>query len=500
MIERETKLAAPPGFRLPALDEVVEGSTAETLPVERLSAAYHDTADLRLIRAGVTLRYRKPEGWTLKLPVASENGSAVVRDEVSMAGRERSVPEQAVDLVRALTRTEPLVTVAKIRTTRRGTRLATAEGEHLATVTDDEVSVMDGARVGARFREIEVELAPELGRGRGDDVMEAVVARLRSAGAGEAVGVPKLVRALGPRAVGAPDIEVPDLGKAPTAADAVRRALAASVARLIEHDPVVRVGEDPEGVHQARVATRRLRSDLRTFASLLDPGWAGPLRDDLRSLGAVLGEVRDADVLLAELRGRVADLPEQDRRVGERLVQGLERGREAARERLLTEMRSERYLALLDRLVEAARSPRVLEEEGGEPADEVLPDLVVRPWRHLRRVVEALPDEPTDEELHEVRIRAKRTRYAAEAAAPVVGREAAAFAKAVAGLQEVLGEHQDAVVAGTWLRDAGARAGSRGAFVAGTLAGVERARAAAAREAWPRAWRRASRKRLRSWM
>jgi CHAD domain-containing protein len=359
---------------------------------------------------------------------------------------------------------------------------------------------MDGARVGERFREIEVELAPELGKGRGDDVMDAVVTRLRSAGAGEAIGVPKLVRALGPRSVGAPDVEVPDLGKAPTAAEAVRRAIAASVTRLIEHDPIVRVGEDPEGVHQARVATRRLRSDLRTFASLLEPEWVGALRDDLRSLGAVLGEVRDGDVLLEELRSRVADLPEQDRRVGERLVQGLERGRDAARERLLAEMRSDTYLSLLDRLVEAARSPLVLEEEAGKPAEDVLPELVVRPWRHLKRVVEALPDEPSDEDLHEIRIRAKRTRYAAEAAAPVVGRDAAAFAKAVAGLQEVLGEHQDAVVAGAWLRDAGARAGSRGAFVAGTLAGVERARAAAARAAWPKAWRRASRKRLRSWM
>src|SRR5438105_15341635 len=87
-------------------------------------------------------------------------------------------------------------------------------------------------------------------------------------------------------------------------ATVIRDALDASVQRLLLADPIARVGEDPEGVHQARVATRRLRSDLRTFAPLLDPAWVTSLRDELRWLGAELGGAREAEVLLGHLRNR----------------------------------------------------------------------------------------------------------------------------------------------------------------------------------------------------
>jgi CHAD domain-containing protein len=112
--------------------------------------------------------------------------------------------------------------------------------------------------------------------------------------------------------------------------------------------------------------------------------------------------------------------------------------------------------------------------------------------------VSALSPDSPDEELHHTRILAKRARYAAEAAAPVVGQEAQRFAKAAAGLQTVLGEHQDAVVAQGWLRaNAG---GGRRALAAGQLLARESARAAAARADWPRAWKLLNRKKLRAWL
>ncbi len=88
------------------------------------------------------------------------------------------------------------------------------------------------------------------------------------------------------------------LGKKPSAADLVRQAISAAVDRIMRHDPGVRIGDDPEDVHQARVGTRRLRSDLRTFSSLLDEEWLASLRDELRWLAGALGEVRDDDVLI----------------------------------------------------------------------------------------------------------------------------------------------------------------------------------------------------------
>ena len=77
-----------------------------------------------------------------------------------------------------------------------------------------------------------------------------------------------------------------------------------------------------------------------------------------------------------------------------------------------------------------------------------LGDLVATPWKKLRDAVQDLDDDPPDEDLHAVRIRAKRARYAAEAVAPAIGKAAKRFASAVADVQEVLGNHQDAVVAG----------------------------------------------------
>jgi CHAD domain-containing protein len=113
--------------------------------------------------------------------------------------------------------------------------------------------------------------------------------------------------------------------------------------------------------------------------------------------------------------------------------------------------------------------------------------------------VKALPTDPPDADLHQIRILAKRARYAAEAAGPLAGKKASAFAGALAGLQTVLGDHQDAVVAEAWLRTA--TAGPDGvSLAAGELIAMQRAEAAASRKRWPKAWDRASEKKLRSWL
>jgi CHAD domain-containing protein len=287
------------------------------------------------------------------------------------------------------------------------------------------------------------------------------------------------------------------LGRTPTAAEVIRRAVAASVARLVRHDPVVRAGEDPEGVHQARVATRRMRSDLRTFAPLVEHGWAQRLRDELRDLAALLGTVRDADVLTGRLREAIATLAPPSAAAAQAFLDDLAAHREEARARLLQAMDDRRYAQLLADLAAAAAQPALLPEAEG-PAVELLPPLAAGPWRRLRRRVGRLGKSPADAELHEVRILAKRARYAAEAVAPAAGEAVSSFARAIAGLQDVLGEHQDAVVAEEWLRGAAGRH-PEAAFAAGELAATERARASAAREAWLPAWQVVERRRPRGW-
>jgi CHAD domain-containing protein len=192
--------------------------------------------------------------------------------------------------------------------------------------------------------------------------------------------------------------------------------------------------EDPEAVHQARVATRRLRSDLRTFRDVLEPAWSTPLRHELKWLGSLLGAVRDAEVLRDRLRAREALLADADRRALRRLLSELERKRAEAREKLLSAMREPRYVSLLDALVEAAQTPAVLKEIAAAPAGSALRDTLEGPWKHMRTAIEHVRQDETDETLHAARIRAKRVRYGAEAVAPVFGKRARAFAKAAEAL------------------------------------------------------------------
>jgi CHAD domain-containing protein len=495
--EREVKLAVPEGFQLPPLTDpgakVFEG-TPETL---ELDARYFDTTDLRLARAGALLRHRNDEGWTVKLPARADDDRALVRDEHHFDGDDSAPPDAALDLVQALLRTATVKPVARLRTVRRRIPVNGPDGVPVAEVVDDHVEVVEGATYEQSFREVEVEFTDAATK----DQRTALLARLRSAYAGAVDPTPKIVRALGPRATAAADVEIPPVGKGSRLETVVQAAIASCVVKIVAHDPGVRLGGDPEDVHQARVATRRLRSHLRTFRSLIDAPWANDLRDELRWLADVLGAVRDADVLLERLERKVTLLPLVDQPSAEKLLDQLRSDLGRRREQLMTGLRSERYLSLLDRLVLAARQPRLLLRIDDKPDADVLRELVRLPWEALEDAVGALADDAPDAALHEIRIDVKRARYAAEAVEPAFGKPARAFARAMTDLQDVLGEHQDAAIAAEWLRAAaGPTNDGPVTFAAGQLAGLERHEALSARRAWPAAWKQASRKRLREWM
>jgi CHAD domain-containing protein len=492
MPARELRLSSPPGFRFPALSTLDDGARALDAREEQFQTIEFDTGDLRVARGGARVRHHSVDGWVVEL---TEGDPSAARPLLTIPGDVGPPPDRVVDLVTALTRGEPLQPAAKLRTLRRRIPLVDDTGAAVGELVEDEVSVLEGVHLAARYRELRVAVAA----GAPDGLADSLAARLQAAGAGPADSTPPIVRALGWRALDPPDVAPAAVGGDASAGEAVQAALAASVARLLRHDPGVRIGDDPEDVHQARVAVRRLRSDLRTFRGLLAADWNATLRDELRWLGAELGTVRDTEVLTERLQGRLEALPVEDRAGAAPLLAHLRERWDACRAELLTALRSPRYVQLLDRLVLAAREPALL-PEAAEPAAAVLPSLVAGPWRHLRDAVEGLGDEPADEALHEIRIRAKRCRYAAEAVAPVVGKPAREFARAIAAVQEVLGEHQDAVVAEHWLRAVAGTADASESFVAGELTALERAAAARARDEWWDVWRDARRKRLRSWL
>ena len=496
--EREFKFAVPDGWGMPPLDEYC---AVRDDGVVQQTATYYDTDDLRLTRAGASLRFRDDDGWTVKLPVNDHARGALVRAEHVFGGSPGTPPSGALELLAARIRTARLAPVARLRTVRRSVTLRSIStsgepvGDLIGVLTDDQCTVLEG-RVTGRFREVELELAEHAS----DDAADAISAHLRAHAASDADPAPKIARALGSAAADPSDVGTYPVPQPATVDAVIRHALSDAVLKLVTNDPIVRIGADIEGVHQARVATRRLRSHLRTFRTLLDPEWAEQLRAELGWLGAELGAVRDADVLLERLEARIAALDPEDRTAAAPLLDRLLRQQAAAREVLLDGLRSPRYLELLDRLVDAAHRPRVVMRIGASDED-TLRSLVRRPWRQLRDAVDELPDPAPDPALHAIRIRAKRARYATEVVAPAFGRPARDFAKALTNVQDVLGEHQDAVVAGAWLRaNALALTDPRAAYAAGELGAAERAAADASRAAWPDAWRAVARKRLRSWL
>jgi CHAD domain-containing protein len=258
--------------------------------------------------------------------------------------------------------------------------------------------------------------------------------------------------------------------------DALQRVLRDYAQELADRERGARLGVDPEELHKQRVATRRLRSLLRsTRPQLADPQRARWLRDELRWLGALLGEVRDRDVQIDYLIGELGTIEEAAAFGG--ILELLDGEREEAKKTLRAAFDSPRYRMLVREL---DRPPGLREGERLETAAEA-------EYERLRRAVKRLGREPKDDELHRVRIRAKRARYATEA----IGGRSGVVARAKE-LQDVLGEHQDATVAEERIRElvAQVRGTGRTALAAGRLIERQRARRVASRAAWPKAWKR----------
>jgi len=450
-IEYERKLDAPVGFTLPELG----GSPLEP---RLFTSVYYDTPSGSLAASGITLRRRTEHGralWQLKLP------SDDARLELELEGGPARIPDKFLDLLFAHLRHGGLEKVAELRTRRRGELVA--RNGATAEVTVDEVAVMDARRVSDRFVEVEIELRTgEPGH------VDVLASELSSAGAEPGSGVSKLARALG---------REPYEGRGETPFEKLRVRLRAQLRQIERHDPGTRLGQESESLHDMRVAVRRLRALLRTGRPLVLTD-SQELDARLRELGAALGEVRDLDVFLHRLRVESAEIGEPDAAHAKSLLAVLSRERTNARRQLLTFLRSDAYLTLLDDTAAAIGS---LEPTYAGPS---LDDLTAHAARKLRKAVRAFPAEPSDIELHAVRKKVKRTRYAAELA----GR--GKIVRRAKALQDVLGEHQDAVVASHRLRELATNAPGERAIAAGRLIEREAKHRAAARAQWPKAWKK----------
>jgi CHAD domain-containing protein len=492
MREKEAKFELEESSELPAPGTLVKGLGEYSVDEIRQNADYYDTVDLRLTRAGASLRFRSDDGWTVKLP--KQQHGLLERDEFVLGFSDPgSPPAEAVSLVRALTRSRPLNRIATVRTDRREVRIEDSKGRAVGLIDDDRVRTTAPGALARSFHEVEFEIAD----GADSGLVAKVITRLRDAGARPNRQRPKIVRALGKPARRAPDVEPGDpLGRTSTPADLAQSCLANSVHRLVTHDPVVRTDSDPEGVHKARVATRRLRSDLRTLRPVLQTARTEPLRKELKWLGESLGSVRDADVLQGLLASKLAVLPAACGDDAAQIEKELERQRATELANLGRALDSSRYLAVLDELVSVVHEPP-LDWSRRDPTRTdaaVVKKVANKQWKRFRKAVDRLPRDPSDQELHEVRKRAKQARYAFEAAAPIIGKSARRLSKRLSDLQDHLGALQDAVMAADWLHEAALRVGgASNGYVAGRIAQAFDTDRRDLRRSWKKEWKRARR-------
>jgi CHAD domain-containing protein len=288
-----------------------------------------------------------------------------------------------------------------------------------------------------------------------------------------------------------------------TAGAVVYAYLADQVAVILRRDAEVRRGE-PDAVHKSRVATRRLRSSLSTFRPLFDREITDPIRAELKWLAGSLGRVRDIEVQRAHLLEAVAAEP-PDLVMGpvqSRIEVELGSDLRVAREKLLEDLESARYFRLLDTLDDLIARPPFNDHADAKPRA-VLDKRVRAATRRLRGLVRGGPLHGSSEDhwLHEIRKAAKRVRYAAEAAASVLGRRAALLAADAEQMQETLGAHQDSVGTRSTLRGIAVRSHLDGenAFTTGRLHALEQARAKDSRDDFLRAWSSDYARRLKDW-
>ncbi|MFG2457984.1 CHAD domain-containing protein [Streptomyces sp. NPDC048523] len=471
---------------LPDLTKVAGVETVVDKGVARLDATYYDTPDERLMASSITLRRRtggSDAGWHLKFPV-----SEGVRDEIR-APLSDTLPDELAALVRSRVRDVEVLPVVRLRSDRDVRHLLDAEGRLLAEASVDTVHAerLSGGVGETQWTEIEVELAD----GGDPAFLDKVDKRLRKAGVRPSGSSSKLARAL---AETAPKKKSPVTGDPVTAGDHVLAYVRAQRNAIVELDPAVRQDAE-DSVHGMRVATRRLRSTLKSYGEVLDRAVTDPIGDELKWLAGELGVDRDREVLAERLSAALDEVPGAlvSGPVGERLSawSGVRPGGASAR--LIGVLDSRRYLALLDTLDALIADPPLLKAAGKKP-HKVIAKAVRKEFRKVSgRVGRALELEPgTDRDLaiHEARKKTKRTRYAAEAARPALGKPAKTMVKAMKALQNLLGEHQDSVMARQTLRELSAVAHARGesAFTYGLLYGREERRAAAVEAELPGFW------------
>ena len=467
--EREDKFDVDADFEFPALTSLVPADGAAVETDTELVSEYFDTTGHDLLRRGITLRRRTGDsdnGWHAKVP--AEKARTEIRLPLGH-GDPQVVPDELADVLRGAVMGKQLSAVATLTTRRKIRTVTDASGAVVAEFADDAVSVvLIGGATGPQWREVEVELGPA----GSESFLKKASKVLRASGATPSAHPSKLNRAL-------------SVVREEPAHDGLRLLvdyLDEQAQAIVAGDVYLRRGLDP--IHSTRVAIRRYRSTLRVFGSVFEDEPAAALEAELSWYASLLGEVRDRQVQRARFAAALRDLPSElvlgpvASRIENDLLAEQIRHREAA----MAELDGERYRELLTTVAAWSRGLPI----DGEVSERLLIKLARKAGKKAVDRTEKAARGTDDEQLHRARKASKRARYAAELVAPVVDKKVSkSNIKRYKQIQEVLGEHQDAVIAAEILRTLGARAGTasgENGFTFGLLFERERRAAELARD------------------
>ncbi len=450
-VEIELKFDVPANHPAPAFTTIESVANISQPTTVELNATYFDTESLDLASNRMTLRRRvggDDQGWHLKQPALAKLGGVNTRREIQVsfddAPVDGNVPDELLGPVLAITRRRQLRPVAAISTVRTNTELLDAGGKRIAVFCEDLVTAQSLLPDGPSqtWSEWEFELIDGTGSRKGDrKLLKQVQTLLTDAGAHRSTSQSKLARAIG----STPFVGKPHLGRKPTALELIVTDIAVHRNTLVAMDPQVRL-DAYDAVHQMRVATRKLRSVLTSFPTVLDANRTGLMNGELRLFAQILGAARDSEVQLAiatdQLAGETASA---------KLRAALIDAEEAIHERALatahSAMSSDRYFALLDSIDDVIASP-----PGGAHADAPARKIVEHAISNVRKQIRVdqqtlstLSERSTEwqEQLHTIRKRAKMLRYVAEAAEPLERKEFQTASRAAKKVQTVLGNYND---------------------------------------------------------
>ncbi len=435
-------------------------STHATLHAQaeiRQRDVYLDDRKQTLKAAGWACRLREKHAdspaatWSLELKSLDGGGAAVqVREEIEQPlFATLEVPFAPVELDEGDVR-ETLARLGagrldrlfNIANQRRRYRAVTVGGTELEVCVDRAAVEGNGRRVLEQFCELEIELCAGSERD-----LELIAQRFADAGY-RTSRLSKFDRGAWAAGISRPS-KLPQLHAADSSAELLRGQLSRWLARVAHFGLVAQEGADPRGIHQLRTNIRRIRAALKGAAPEL--GDAGlHLSSALGELARGVGPARDLDVFSAGMALRMGEMSAVDPRARELLLARLNAGQVPAREA------ASRALAGLPTVL--GEASRLIDHGfvGDWPTiGEFARRYVIKRWRQLRKAGRSLQADSPDSELHALRLRAKRLRYALELVRPAYGREAKDMAVHVRALQESFGAHQDACVAINVLRSVG---------------------------------------------